>query len=145
MKSFWILGDIYTVKISGDETQGTYSVWEIEAAPNNGPTLHKHSMEDEAFYILEGVFSFPYGSKDTKVGRGQYIYVQRGEFHTYKNIGSSLGKLLVIITPPRFEKFFEEIGIPIDDKSSFQPPQITPDVIENVVKTAAKYGLEIKT
>jgi mannose-6-phosphate isomerase-like protein (cupin superfamily) len=145
MKSLWILGDFYTVKIRGDETQGRYSVWEIEAAPNNGPPLHKQSMEDEAFYVLEGVFLFPYGSKETKVSKGQFMYVPRGEFHTYKNIGSSFGKLLLIITPPRFEKFFEEIGIPIDDKSSFQPPQITPAIIENVIKKAANYGLEIKT
>lgn len=52
---------------------------------------------------------------------------------------------MLIISPPQFEKFFEEIGIPVEDKASFQPPQITPGVIENVIKTAAKYGLEIKT
>jgi mannose-6-phosphate isomerase-like protein (cupin superfamily) len=138
------LGDIYTVKISGDETQGRYSIWEIEVAPNNGPPLHKHSMEDEAFYILEGMFSFPYGINETDVSKGEFMYVPRGEFHTYKNIGSSFGRLLVVITPPQFEKFFEEIGIPIDDRSSFQPPQITPVVIENVIKTAARYGLEIR-
>jgi mannose-6-phosphate isomerase-like protein (cupin superfamily) len=145
MKSLWILGDFYTIKISGDETNGRYSVWEIEVASSNGPPLHKHSMEDEAFYILEGVFSFPYGSKETKAGIGQFIYTPRGEFHTYKNIGRSFGKLLLIISPPRFEKFFEEIGIPVDDKSLFHPPQITPASIEKVVKTAARYGLEIKT
>jgi hypothetical protein len=72
------------------------------------------------------------------------MYVPRGEFHTYKNIGSHFGKLLVVITPPQFEKFFQEIGVTIEDKSSFQPPPITPAIIENVVKTAAKYGLEIK-
>jgi quercetin dioxygenase-like cupin family protein len=144
MKSLWILGDFYTVKISGDETEFRYSVWEIEVVPNNGPPLHKHSMEDEAFYVLEGVFSFLYGSKETKAGIGQFMYVPRDEFHTYKNNGSSFGKLLVIITPPKFEKFFEEIGIPVDDKSSFQPPQITPAVIGNVVEKAARYGLEIK-
>lgn len=138
------MGDIYTVRISGDETQGRYSIWEIEVAPNNGPPLHKHSMEDEAFYILEGMFSFPYGSKRTDVSKGEFMYVPRGEFHTYKNIGSSFGRLLVVITPPQFEKFFEEIEIPIDDRSSFQPPQITPAVIENVIKTAARYGLEIR-
>jgi quercetin dioxygenase-like cupin family protein len=138
------LGDFYTIKISGDETHGRYSVWEIDVAPNNGPPLHKHSMEDEAFYVLEGEFSFPLGSKETKGTKGQLMYVPRGEFHTYKSIVNSLGKLLVVITPPRFEKFFEEIGLPVDDKSSFQPPQITPSIIENVVKTAAKYGLDIK-
>jgi hypothetical protein len=73
------------------------------------------------------------------------MYVPREEFHTYKNIGSSFGKLLLIITPPQFEKFFEEIGKPVEgEKSSFQPPPITPAVIENVVKTAAKYGIEIR-
>ena len=49
---------------------------------------------------------------------------------------------MLIISPPQLEKFFEEIGIPIEDKASFQPPQITSTVIENVIKTAAKYGLE---
>ena len=69
-------------------------------APNNGPPLHKYSMGDEAFYVLEGVFSFSYGYKDTKVGKGQFLYAQRGEFHTYKNVeSSSFGKLLIIITP----------------------------------------------
>jgi mannose-6-phosphate isomerase-like protein (cupin superfamily) len=144
-KSLWILGDVYTVKTSGDETQGRYSVWEIEVASNNGPPLHKHSMEDEAWYILEGDFSFSYGNKETKVSKGQFIYAPRGEFHTYKNIGGSIGKLLLIVTPAQFEKFFEEIGVPIDDKSSFQPSSITPTVIGNVVNTAEKYGVVIKT
>jgi quercetin dioxygenase-like cupin family protein len=118
---------------------------EIEVAPNNGPPLHKHSMEDEAWYILESDFLFLYGSKETKVSKGQFMYGPRGEFHTCKNIGDRIGKLLLIITPPQLEKFFEQIGTPIDDKSSFQPPPITPTVIENVIKTAAKYGVEIKT
>lgn len=102
-------------------------------------------MEDEAFYVLEGEFSFPYGSKETKAGKGQFIYSPRGQFHTYKNIDNYFGKLLLIISPPQFEKFLEEIGIPIKDKSSFEPPQITPAVVENIVKIAARYGLEIKT
>jgi hypothetical protein len=72
------------------------------------------------------------------------VYGPRGEFHTCKNIGGSFGKLLLIITPPQLEKFFEEIGIPIDDKLSFQPPPLTPTVVGNVVKAAAKYGVEIK-
>ena len=68
---------------------------------------------------------------------------QEGSF-TLKNIGSSFGKLLLNITPLQFEKFFEEIGIPVKDKLSFQTPPITSAIIENVVKAAAKYGVEIK-
>ena len=88
INSLWILGDVYTVKISGDETHGIYCVWEIEVGPNNGPPLHKHSMEYEVFYILEGQFSFPYGNEEAKVAdKGQLINAPRGQFHTYKNIG----------------------------------------------------------
>lgn len=73
------------------------------------------------------------------------MYFPRGEFHTYRNAGSSSGRLLVIVSPPQFEKCFEEIGVPVDGpKSEFQPPAITPEVIENVVKTGLKYGIEIK-
>ncbi|MGN6346123.1 MAG: hypothetical protein ACTHME_00315, partial [Candidatus Nitrosocosmicus sp.] len=54
---------------------------------------------------------------------GQFINAPRRQFHTYKNIGKLVGKLLLIITPSHFEKFFKEIGIPIDDKSAFKPPQ----------------------
>jgi mannose-6-phosphate isomerase-like protein (cupin superfamily) len=83
------LGSVYTVKISGDETQGRYSLWEIGVPLNNGPPLHKHSKEDEAYYILEADFSFLYGDKETRGGKGQFVYVHRGRFHTYKNIGNS--------------------------------------------------------
>ncbi len=142
--SLWVLGSVYTVKISGDETQGRYSIWEIEVPLNNGPPLHKHSKEDEAYYILEGDFSFLYGDKEIKADKGRFVYVPRGGFHTYRNVGRSYGKLLLIITPPQFEKFFEEIGIAIEDKSSFHPPFITSATIENIAKISAKYGVEIK-
>jgi mannose-6-phosphate isomerase-like protein (cupin superfamily) len=139
------LSNVYTVKISGDETQGRCSIWEIDVPLNNGPPLHKHLKEDEAYYILEGDFSFLYGDKETKAGKGHFVYVHRGRFHTCKNVGSSSGKLLLIITPPQFEKFFEEIGIPIEDKSSFHPHILTSATFENIIKISAKYGVEIKT
>lgn len=46
---------------------------------------------------------------------------------------------------PEFDKFFEEIGIPVEkgERFSFTPPNITSADIENVVKAAEKYGLEI--
>jgi hypothetical protein len=50
------------------------------------------------------------------------MYIPREEFHTYKNIdSSSVGKLLVVITHPEFEKFFSEIRIPVDDEKIVIP------------------------
>ena len=77
------MGDVYTLKISGYETHGIYSVWEIDVPSNNGPPLHKHLMEDETFYVMDGVFTFPYGNKEAKVlEKGHLINTTRGQFHT---------------------------------------------------------------
>jgi quercetin dioxygenase-like cupin family protein len=143
-KMLWILGDYYTEKISGSETQGKYAVWEIEVDPQNAPPLHRHSREDEGFYVLEGKFAFPYGNSETNAGKGQFVYAPRGEFHTYKNIGDSPGTLLLVITPADFGNFFKEIGVVVDERASFKQPQITPDDIEKVIKIASKYGLEVR-
>ena len=102
------MGDVYTPKISGDETHRIYSIWEIEVPPNNGPPLLKHSLEDDAFYVLKGIFSFSYANEEAKVSKGQFIYLQRGLFHTFKNVDNSFGKLLVIITLLTLKSFFKK-------------------------------------
>ncbi len=141
----WLLGDYYTEKISGNETQGRYAVWEIEINPQGGPPLHRHSREDEGFYVLEGRFAFPYGDSETNAGKGEFAYASRGQFHTYKNIGDSIGKLLLVVTPPdNFESFLEETGIVVEERSSFKEPQITPADIEKVITIANKHGLEVR-
>ena len=42
-----------THKVSGSETNGAYSMLEVEL-DGDGPPLHIHKAEDEAFYVLEG-------------------------------------------------------------------------------------------
>jgi hypothetical protein len=36
-RKIWLLGDIITLKITGEETEGKYSVWEIEVPSQSGP------------------------------------------------------------------------------------------------------------
>jgi len=142
-KTLWVLGDFYTEQISGEQTKGAYAALEIEVAPQNGPPLHRHSKEDEAFYVVEGDFAFPYGDKEVTASGGMSAYAPRGNFHTYRNTGKFTGKLLVIISPAGFEKFFEEIGVFVDDRASFEPPTSQPD-IKKILQIAQHYGLEIK-
>jgi hypothetical protein len=53
-------------------------------------------------------FSFPYGNEEAKVNEGQFIYLPRDEFHTFKKIGGTFGKLLVIITLLTLKSFFKK-------------------------------------
>ena len=53
-KSFWLLSDLHTFKVVGDDTNGAFTVAELTAGPELGPPPHIHRNSDESFYILEG-------------------------------------------------------------------------------------------
>jgi quercetin dioxygenase-like cupin family protein len=141
-KSLWVLGDLYTFKLAAEDTGGSFALIEIEVQPQNGPPPHIHHREDESFYVLEGEFSFLHGDLTFKATAGSFVYIPKGALHTFKNVGTSQGRLLVIITPAGFEKLFEEIGEPAIDKSS--PPPFNPATVEKLLALAPKYHLEIR-
>jgi quercetin dioxygenase-like cupin family protein len=143
-KSFWLLGDIVTMKVTGNETGGRYAVLDIHVSPNNGPPLHKHSREEEGFYIAEGNFSFIYGDKEIKATKGMFIYAERGKFHRYKNVSDTPGKLVVVETPAGFEHFFEDAGILVDNIGTLNPPVDYQFDENRMSQIANKYGLQFK-
>src|SRR5262249_40004314 len=57
-QAYWLLTDLFTFKVLGEDTNGAYSVAEVDAGPELGPPPHVHRDADESFYILEGTFDF---------------------------------------------------------------------------------------
>ena len=70
------------------------------------------------------------------------MYIPKGTVHTFKNVGTSRGRFLVIITPAGFEKFFEKIGEPVTDKTS--PPPFNPETVKKLLALAPNFHLEVK-
>lgn len=140
--SYWVLGDLYTFKAVGEDTGNAYALTEILVQPGNGTPLHIHSREDEAFYIQEGEMEFQLGEEIIVTTAGTFLHSPKGQLHRYANIGTKPAKMLCWVTPAGFEKFFAEVGVPVVE-SLATPPAVSPAVIEKVMATAPKYGLEI--
>jgi mannose-6-phosphate isomerase-like protein (cupin superfamily) len=140
--SFWVLGDLYTFKVTAKQTNGTFTIIDQIIQPQNGPPPHTHHREDEAFYVLEGRFAFLCGDKESVLEAGSFAYIPKGTLHTFKNIGEGQGRLLVIITPAGLEEFFYAIGAPADGMAS--PPAFDPAIIGKVVSLAKDYHMEVK-
>lgn len=140
-ESYWVLGDLYTFKATGKQTNGNYTVIDQIIQPKNGPPPHIHQREDEAFYIIEGRFSFLCGDKDSLFEAGSFIYIPKGTLHTFRNVDEKQGRLLVIITPAGLEEFFYSIGTPAVDLSN--PPVFDPSVVEKLMQLAEKYQMKI--
>jgi hypothetical protein len=58
-----VVGDVYRFLATGDNTLGTYGLWEAIDPPGGGPPPHVHSREEERFYILEGEITVQSGDK----------------------------------------------------------------------------------
>jgi len=99
--------DTYTEKVLGDDT-GAYVVFEITMR-SQGPPLHVHSGHEEAFYVIEGECEFEMDGKTLRATPGTFILVPRGAAHKFRLVSPEPAKLLKTLSPPGFEKFFEEI------------------------------------
>lgn len=141
---FWFMGDVIAIMVTGKDTQGVYSVIEITVPPQHGIPVHIHHHEDEGFYVLEGKFSYKYGAQTiTDAKKGSFTYLKKNIPHNFKNESDSQGKLLSVITPPGFENFFKELGVQIDDPSSFSPPPPSPPDLKKFAAIAKKYEWEL--
>jgi quercetin dioxygenase-like cupin family protein len=139
-KSFWLLGDTVTFKVTGQQTDGKYSVWEIKVPSQSGPPSHYHTNLEEGFCVLEGDFSFQYNENVVNATDGSFIHIQRGIIHTYKNLSKNISRLLVTGLPAGFENFIEQLGVPITDEKNFKAPS-TPPEIERIVEVAKKNAI----
>lgn len=139
-KSVWLVGDLVTVKMEGEDTGGAYSLVEETTPPQGGPPPHIHHNADETIYVLEGDLEFMVGDQTIPASAGSAVYSPRGTLHTFRNVGASPSRILAVISPGGFEKFFLEAGEPATEGSS--PPEGEPDV-GRIVEIGQKHGLEI--
>ncbi len=140
--SYWVLGDLYTLKATGEETGKSYALTEILVQPQSATPPHIHHREDEAFYIQEGKVEFQLGDRTIVATPGTFLHSPKGQLHSFKNISSKPAKMLCWVTPAGLEQFFAEVGVPLEERSP-SPPAVSPADIETIMATAPKYGLEI--
>ena len=60
--------------------------------------------------MLEGEYVFLKDGHWVKAEPARAIQAMRGSVHTFRNSGSTPGKMLVFVTPAGMEKYLEEIS-----------------------------------
>lgn len=139
-ETIWFDGNVYTVKISGESTNGRLSVLESSIPPGNGPPPHVHTESDEAFYVLSGQLEFQVGDEKFIGKAGDYVFVPHGTVHCFKNVGVHVAHTIFAYTPSGFEKFFLESGQPAVPNQPI--PQWGPEEFERAVAIAPRFGWE---
>lgn len=100
--------DVTELLVTRDQTNGTLGLLRQTIAPRSGPPAHIHRTEDEFFYVVSGEFKVKLGERIVSAPARSVMFVPRGTAHTFLNVGTEPGVLLVGVTPGGFEKIFEE-------------------------------------
>jgi mannose-6-phosphate isomerase-like protein (cupin superfamily) len=140
----WVLGELVTRKVAGEQTGGAYSIFEVVSQPQGGPPPHVQHREDECFYVLEGEYEFLVEGRTLRMPAGSLLYVPKGNLQAYRNVGEGTGRMLVNQTPGGLhERFFEDLGKPAGDTSTPGPEE--PPNVQRIGAIATKYGIEISS
>ena len=123
--------------LAGGETGGGFALVEhpIPARALAAP-LHRHSLEDEYSFVLEGRVAALLGDEVVYGEPGDLIFKPRGQWHTFWNDGDEPARILEMISPAGFERYFEEMVEFLHQQTVAPEPSA-------LVAIAARYGLEV--
>jgi mannose-6-phosphate isomerase-like protein (cupin superfamily) len=106
----------------------------LEARTLAGP-MHTHAKEDEYSFILEGEVGMQVGDLVVTAHPGDLVYKPRSVPHAFWNATDRQARLLEIISPAGFERYFEEMAPLLNREGG-------PDV-EALQQLQVKYSLEM--
>ena len=122
--------------IDGAEAGERFSLVEHPMSPRAlAAPLHRHTREDEYSYVLQGRIGALLGDEVVEAGPGNLLFKPRAQWHTFWNAGDEPCRILEIISPAGFERFFREVD------AMGGPIQADPAALEAL---NARYGLEMQ-
>jgi mannose-6-phosphate isomerase-like protein (cupin superfamily) len=97
--------------VDGPEAAERFSLVEHPMSPRAlAAPLHLHTREDEYSFVLEGRMGALLGDDVVEAGPGDLVFKPCNQWHTFWNAGDEPCRILEIISPAGFERFFKELS-----------------------------------
>ena len=105
-------GPLGAVLLAGAEDTGGHVAFVVHPlAPRAlGSPVHTHAHEDEWSYVLEGEIGVEIDGSVSIARPGDLVLKPRGVPHAFWNAGDAPARMLEVVTPAGFERYFERIG-----------------------------------
>jgi quercetin dioxygenase-like cupin family protein len=120
-----VVGDTYTILVTGEDTAGKYTLIDMHVPPGGGPPPHRHDFE-EMFTILDGEVELNFRGQSFVAKAGETVNVPANAPHSFRNASSEAVRLLCVCAPAGQEKFFTAIGAPVSTRTE-PPPELDED------------------
>jgi quercetin dioxygenase-like cupin family protein len=130
-----LVGDTYTILLTGKDTAGRYCVIDMHVPPGGGPPPHRHDFE-ETFSVLEGEIEVMFRGEKMVIRAGETAHIPANAPHAFTNASRQPARLLCICSPAGQEEFFLQIGTPVTDRTE-APPELD-EAAQMAVKAKAE-------
>ena len=122
-----------TVKATGEQTAGAFTLLEADEPPRFGPPMHIHHDCAEAFYVLDGKYFIFLGDREEPCPAGSFIYIPPRSPHGFR-VGEVASRKLNFYIPAAMVGYFDDLSAAIGRDEA------DPDVLADI---AAKYAVEV--
>jgi quercetin dioxygenase-like cupin family protein len=121
-----LVGDTYTILLSGRDTAGRYCLIDMHIPPGGGPPPHRHDFE-ESFTLLKGEIEVTFRGARSVLMAGETINIPANAPHQFQNKTGQQVRLLCTCSPAGQEEFFLAVGVRVAGRTT-PPPK--PDAAE---------------
>lgn len=116
-----LVGDTYTIVVTGADTAGRYTAIDMHVPPGGGPPPHRHDFE-EMFLVLEGEVSVTFRGETSVAKAGETINVPANAPHAFTNASDAPARLYCVCAPAGQDEFFTLVGQAVDGRTAAPPP-----------------------
>jgi quercetin dioxygenase-like cupin family protein len=141
-----VVGDIYTVLLSGEQTAGRFALIDMLIPAGGGPPPHRHGFE-ECFHVLEGSVEVTLrDDPPVRLRAGETVNIPADAPHAFRNSGDVPARMLCTAVPAGLEVFFAEFGDRVDSRTA-SPPDLSDEEkqarLRRAIERPPDYGMEL--
>ena len=140
-----VVGDTYTILVSGADTAGRYTLIDMHVPPGGGPPPHRHDFE-EMFTVLDGEIELTSAASAPLRAQARRSMCRPTPRTSSATPSDRPARLLCLCSPAGQEEFFKEVGVPVAHRTK-APPALdgaaTAAFIAKAVALAPKYRTEL--
>lgn len=140
-----LVGDTYTITVSGADTGGRFCVIDMLVPPGGGPGPHRHDFE-ETFILLEGELEFTFRGQKSTASAGTTVNIPSNAPHQFHNTSSQPARMICICAPAGNDEFFMALGVPVATRTTAPPKLNHTEMAEFLTKAqslARKHRTEL--
>ncbi len=110
-KRSFLGGGLHTWKLTDDDTNGAYFLFEDALSSGKTTPLHAHPEADEMLYVLEGEILVVVDNVESRLGAGGMVFTPKGVPHAFLVVSDG-ARLLTLQTPGVGQAFYRGASEP---------------------------------